>query len=197
MTVSEKLVQTAKNVPKVFAAGKTAEYDRFWAAFQHSGQRVNWQNAFNNQLWTDETYNPKYPIISTSGNSLFANTNITDTKVPVDLSAASNATSMCSWGKIKTFRKLIVHENLTFGSAFYNAQWLEELNVEGTIGNSIDLHWSTKLFKASMESVVNALSAAKTGQTVTFSKTAKEAAFTAEEWAALIATKPNWTISLA
>jgi hypothetical protein len=31
---------------------------------------------------------------------------------------------------------------------------------------------------------------------VTFSKKAKEAAFTADEWEALIATKPNWTISL-
>jgi hypothetical protein len=31
---------------------------------------------------------------------------------------------------------------------------------------------------------------------VTFNKTAKESTFTADEWAALIATKSNWTFSL-
>ncbi len=182
--------------------GKQTEYDRFWDLFQQNGEKVNWQNAFNNQLWTDEIYNPKYPIVSTSGNSIFANTSITDTKVTVDLSAASNATSMCSWGKIKTFRKLIVHEGLTFSNAFYNAQWLEELTVEGIVGQSIDLHWSTKLSKASIESVINALSDTATGKTVTFSKTAVTNAFSTDgdglsvEWVELISTKPNWTFVL-
>lgn len=53
-----------------------------------------------------------------------------------------------------------------------------------------------KLNKASFESIINALSTTASGKTVTFSKTAKEAAFTADEWAVLIATKPNWTFSL-
>jgi hypothetical protein len=68
--------------------------------------------------------------------------------------------------------------------------------VEGSvIAVSINLQHSP-LTKASFESVVAALSPTVTGQTATFSKKAKEAAFTADEWAALIATKSNWTFSL-
>lgn len=75
---------------------------------------------------------------------------------------------------------------------------LVNITIEGVIGNSgIDLHWSTKLSKESIESFINALSATKTGKSITFSKTARENAFTDEEWASLIATKPNWTISLS
>jgi hypothetical protein len=61
---------------------------------------------------------------------------------------------------------------------------------------NFNVHWSPKLSKASIESIINALSSTTSGLTVTISKTAKEAVFTTEEWATLIATKPNWTISL-
>jgi hypothetical protein len=75
---------------------------------------------------------------------------------------------------------------------------LEEIRFEGVIGqNGLNLQWSTKLSRESIESIINALSTATSGLTVTISKTAKENAFTDEEWASLIATKPNWTISLA
>ena len=50
--------------------------------------------------------------------------------------------------------------------------------------------------KNNMQSVINALSSTATGKTIIFQKAAKEAAFTQEEWDALIAAKPNWTISL-
>lgn len=83
-------------------------------------------------------------------------------------------------------------------SLFNNCAGLTELTLSGTVGqNGLNLQWSTKLSKDSVESVVNALSSSTSGLTVTFSKTAKETAFTDEEWAALIATKSNWTISLA
>ena len=52
------------------------------------------------------------------------------------------------------------------------------------------------LDKESIESFFAALSDTTSGLSMTFSKKAKEAAFTEEEWAMLVATKPNWTISL-
>ena len=61
--------------------------------------------------------------------------------------------------------------------------------------NGFNFQWSP-LNKASFESVINALSSTTTGKTITFQKAAKETAFTQDEWDALIATKPNWTISL-
>lgn len=65
---------------------------------------------------------------------------------------------------------------------------------------------NTLLTKESIISIINALSDTTTALTVTLSKTAVNNAFetakgnadgsTSEEWAALIATKQNWTISL-
>jgi hypothetical protein len=66
---------------------------------------------------------------------------------------------------------------------------------DSVIAASINFQYSP-LTKESITSIINALSPEITGQTATFKETAKEAAFTAEEWAALIATKPNWTFSL-
>ena len=45
--------------------------------------------------------------------------------------------------------------------------------------------------------IVAALSPTLTGKTIKFKQTAKEAAFTAEEWEQLIALKTNWTFNLA
>lgn len=81
--------------------------------------------------------------------------------------------------------------------AFNQCKKLEEVRFYGTIGsNGIDFQHSTKLSRASIESIINALSSTTSGLTVTFSKTAVNNAFTTAEWNALAATKSNWTISL-
>lgn len=81
--------------------------------------------------------------------------------------------------------------------AFNQCKKLEEVRFYGTIGsNGIDFQHSTKLSRASIESVINALSSTTSGLSVTFSKTAVNSAFTTAEWNALAATKSNWTISL-
>ena len=79
---------------------------------------------------------------------------------------------------------------------FNNATKLTEITIGGTIGKSINFG-TCPLNKASIESVINALSTSVTGQTATFKKTAVESAFTEAEWENLIATKNNWTISKA
>lgn len=100
--------------------------------------------------------------------------------------------------KLVTIDKIICNKNTTFNSTFNELGALENITFEGELAkNGLNLQWSTKLSKASIQSVINVLSATTSGLTVTLSKTAKEAAFTADEWSALIATKPNWTISLA
>lgn len=96
---------------------------------------------------------------------------------------------------LNTIDKLIIAEHNTFDSNSFNNSAISNLTVEGVIGSTINFQWSP-LTKASMTSVINALSSSTSGKTATFKKTAKEAAFTASEWDALISTKPNWTISL-
>ena len=84
---------------------------------------------------------------------------------------------------------------LSMASTFSGCKALTTLTIEGTIKHNTNVQ-SCPLTRASIESIISHLSDTTSGLTVTFKKTAKEAAFTADEWAALIATKSNWTISL-
>lgn len=98
---------------------------------------------------------------------------------------------------METVEKLILKDDgsQTLSNSFSQCYALKNIVIEGVIGNNVDMS-ACPLSKASFTSVINALSSTTTGKTASFKKSAKEAAFTADEWAALIATKTNWTISL-
>lgn len=101
--------------------------------------------------------------------------------------------------RLKSVEKVILKSDgsQTFNNAFLELYVLEDLTIEGTIGkNGFDIQGSPKLSKASIENIIGCLSTTTSGLTVTLSKTAVDTAFTETEWATLIATKPNWTISL-
>lgn len=107
--------------------------------------------------------------------------------------------SLFSGSRIVTMEKLKFYEtNPEFTTnMFYNCADLENLNADGIIAkNGLNLRWSTKLSKASITSIINALSTTTTDLSITLSKTAVDNAFTDDEWSALIGTRLNWTISL-
>ena len=205
-------------------AGRKAEYDRFWDTYQQNGKRTNYANAFGGLGWTDALFKPKYDIQITDSYMMFRNTRVTDLSnlsVLLDFSKSINMQYMFQWATTKhigvvdmsymagqthsmfgytdslhTIDKIIVTERVIFSSdAFMEAQVLANITFEGVIGSSINFQWCP-LTKASITNIVEHLSATATGQTATFKKTAKEAAFTDTEWAALIADKTNWTFSL-
>ena len=96
-----------------------------------------------------------------------------------------------------TIDKIISHANLAFTNAFQGAPKLENVTFEGVIAqNGLNFQWSPLLSKASIESIMAALSTTTSGLTVTLSKTAVNNAFTTEEWTALVSQHTNWTISL-
>ena len=119
-------------------------------------------------------------------------------KIDLSSSTVNNGTFDGDY-KLKSIDELVLGENTPYSNGSFNECYeLENMIVTGTIGkNGFNVKWSTKLSKASIESIINALSSTTSGLSVTISKTAKEAAFTDAEWSALIATKSNWTISLA
>ena len=89
-------------------------------------------------------------------------------------------------------------ETVYNANTFIRCDELVNLTIDGVIGQEgFNVKDSKKLSKASITSIISALSTETTGLTVTISKTAKEAAFTDDEWSVLEATKPNWTIALA
>ena len=128
----------------------------------------------------------------------------------IDTRGAASISNMCSYGyNLTKIQKLILKDDgsQSAGNAFTSCSNLTTLTIEGTIGqNGFDLHWSP-LDKASIQSVINALSATTTGLTVTLSQTAVNKAFetssgandgsASAEWATLTGTKTNWTINLS
>ena len=132
------------------------------------------------------------------------------TTIPlIDTSKGVNFANMFnSCSNLTTIPQLNTSKGTNFIHMFYNCTDLTNLTMTGTIkANGMDLHYSTKLSKASIISVINALSDTTNALKVQLSKTAVNNAFetsdgvadgsTSEEWTTLIATKANWTIALS
>lgn len=138
----------------------------------------------------------------TSALELFSNTyNLTRVGV-LDFSKISgSAIGNCfAWSGVKTIDKVIVTPNTRLDNFPGAAQQLESITFEGTIAKpGLDMTYCTKLSKASIISIINALSTTTSGLSITLSKTAVTNAFgstTASEWTTLVGTKSNWTINL-
>jgi hypothetical protein len=97
---------------------------------------------------------------------------------------------------LRTIEKIRSDENTQYPSAFASCRGLQNVTFEGVIGQNIDFKDSSRLSKASIENIIGCLSDTASGKKLTLSNTAVEAAFSADEWDALEATKTNWTISL-
>lgn len=116
----------------------------------------------------------------------------------IDVSNVENCYSMFSSAtNLVTIEKFKVSAKTVLTEAFYDCSALENLIIEGTISqNNFNTQWSTKLSKASIESIIEALSKSASDKTITLSRTAVNNAFTTSEWNNLKASKSNWTISL-
>lgn len=213
--------------------GQQKEYDRFWNSYQSNGEKTAYNYAFAYGGWNDETYKPKYTPKPKNASYMFTNTKITETKIDVDFSQATNI-SYCFVGayyvksigvidtreaknnitqmlaycrQLQTIDKLILLDDgsQTFSNVFLECNSLKNIVVEGVIGNSISFQYSP-LTADSITSVINALSATTSGKTLTLKLSAVNTAFetssgaadgsTSEEFAALVATKTNWTITM-
>jgi hypothetical protein len=100
--------------------------------------------------------------------------------------------------KLTTIPKLNLSKATNITYIFQKANNLKNITFEGTINISFKPNQSnTATFsKATIESMINALSDTATGKTLTLRTANKTSNFTDEEWEALIATKSNWTFSL-
>lgn len=196
MNIAEKALQLKQDIDDVYEAGRLS----VWEGIQNGGRAANYYYAFAYNRFDDNNYNPPYVIKSTDTTTgsqaiFYANELITDTKV--EIIAAKNANNcFYNMSNCHTIRKFTVNENTSFTNTFTGVTNLVNLEMSGTIGKSFDIHWSTKLSRASIESIVNALSASSSGLTLTLSETAVNNAFSEDEWNALVASKQNWTISL-
>lgn len=206
------------------------------------GKPANYAYALAGPRWNNNTFYPRYNIVSASSgvNGMFRGCSVTDLAarlkecgVTLDTSNATELYIFAAYSeithfptvdsrrcdslsqsfyhatKLVTIDKLILRDSgdQTFNIVFSNCKALQNLVIEGTIGqNGFDTKWSTKLSKESIISIIEHLSITTSGLTVTLSKVAVNKAFetsdgamdgsTSDEWLALAATKANWTISL-
>ena len=186
-------------------------YDQFWDAYQNNGKYEHWMHyayAFAGRGWTDEVYNPKYPISFGGGYSaqhMFISSRITDTKVTITVNDDSSellAANPFANSSLETIRKFVIKRpnGLAVGE-FTNCTALKNITIEGVLSGRSgrtdpNFQWSP-LTKASIKNVIDCLSDTSVEVTATFQKTAVNAAFSTDEWNALVASKPNWTITLA
>lgn len=207
-TIADKLTQIANDIPIIYESGYNSgfsdglskgEYDyfySFWDSFQQNGNRKYYPYAFSFG-WNDENFNPQYPLINLSQVTyMFFNSEITNVNVDIGINGIRADAMFSQCKQLQTIKKLIVDENTTFASnSFYQCEALENITIEGTIASDINLQYSTKLSRASVESVINHLSDSTSG-TITFNEAVLWNNYTPDAFEELIATKPNWTISL-
>ena len=213
MSIAEKLTTIAENQQAVYEAGKNKAIYDWWDAFQtmYRGQayatdQTNYMYAFAGVCWGDDNYNPIRTLKPTgNAQNMYAYSNITDTKVPIDLTGTvTNCAYMFAYAtKLKTVRLLKIQDTTPMSSHFTDCTKLENLTIEGTIGRIINLG-QCPLTRASIENVIGNLSDTATVDTVngkeltaTFKTSAVNNAFTTDEWNAIVASKPNWKFVLA
>lgn len=202
MSIAEKLTTVAENVPKVYEAGKKAEYDDFWDAYQRNGTRTNYHTAFRTG-WTDAIYNPKYPIVCSSNNSatsMFTYTSITDTKVPITISGNNTGVFYGASSLVTVYSLDVSGVTANIGDWFMQCPKLANIKFVGVIPMGMDIS-ACPLTAQSLVSIVEHLSSTTSGKTLIVKASAVNNADWSttdyESWDALIATKPNWTFSKA
>ena len=212
MSIADKLTTIAENEQRVYDAGKQAEQYDFWNTFQKGGNvEVNYQHAFSHGRYTDETYNPIYPLKCDSYNTtasqyIFYGSSITDTKVEI-IVGQSRATTSCfqNCKQMHTIRKLTLNGSNSMTDTFSNCSALVNIEIGGVISRNMDIHWSP-LSKASIKSIIEHLSDTESGRTLTLSESAVNTAFginvkdettypEGSEYYNLRHSKDNWTIS--
>lgn len=230
-------IELAPKVNEVFEAGKKAEYDEFWDAFQAKGTLTNYNFAFSGKGWNEKNFFPRYDMRPTLATYMFRDMHNTKWSewdlvehleklgVELDFSGCTDMSFTFHWAisfsrlgiidiskatsttlafgnctKLHTIEKLITSETVVYTQMFTGDTKLVNITVEGTIAkNGFDTSPCVALSRASIISIINALSTNTSGLTVTLSKTAVETAFgsvESAEWQSLIAPKSNWTISL-
>ncbi len=212
MTIAEKLQTIAENEQMVYDAGYAkgkaqgggddGYYDTFWDVFQNYGNRTNYEHAFhspyNNDMWTDVNYAPKYPLVcdgNSAAEAMFQYAAITDTKVPIYVYGKGGTYAFVSCTKLKTIRLLYVTESTVFTNWFAGCSALEEVTfAQGSvIATPISFSSSPKLTTASVLSIISALKdlTGQTAQTLTLHATVKTALTDGQK--AAIAAK-NWVL---
>lgn len=194
--------------------GKQAEYDAFWDTLQQNGNRTNYNWGFYGKGWTDDNFKPKYFNVNMARGMFedtklvksdylkrldfskcasfiqtFYNSTVEEVGI-IDMSSMTRghgcANMFLSCKSLRKIEKLIPPKEGIFNGSFNQCSALEDITIEGVIvSNGLDFQHSTKLSRASIESILAHLDDVYHGEarSVTFSKAAVDKAFETSEGA--------------
>ena len=221
-----QIAELQQDVAEAFEAGKKSEYDLFWDVYQSNygidnpemfGKRTNYAHAFSGYGWDDTTYKPKYPIIPTNAEYMFAFSRIS--YADIDFSRCTNVNDILSYAYgmlvftidvsncknttiARCFRHSALHtldlttdETIAYNGIFTSTTKLTNLTITGTIGqNGFNVKDCTKLTHDSLMSIINALkdySGSEQTYTITLGTTNLDKLSTEEK---AIAQGKGWTL---
>lgn len=160
MSIAEKLTTIAENEQKVFDAGKQAEYDAFWDAYQLGGNRKNYVHAFSYTGWNESNLKPKYVVQPTNASNMFYQMGYIEGSYTVDLrpikdkldfSQATNMNYAFQTSKITHIGVVDVRNcgsnlNNTFGN-MYDLKEIEKIIVceTNTFPSTFAQCWANKI----------------------------------------------------
>jgi hypothetical protein len=187
-----------QKVEEVYNKGAQDEYDRFWDSFQDYGNMKFYGEAFAGYGWTDETFKPKYPIVTDTQanrtNSMFSYAKkITNIMIPLYFYDKNSNSTFANCSNLKkigddTGGGIWTTRYRTWPSNFGSCSNLEEIRfldynekgeyVPSEIGNSIDFKSCTLLSVASMINIIKHLVDYSTDSTGTYTLTLHDDAWT-------------------
>lgn len=190
---------------KVVLSGGTKQGERLVSMFDGcSNLKIIEKEYFD---FSQHNYSPTGSVTSTFGNyAIFRYCESLEEIQDIGLNANFIyylTFAYCS--KLKKIEKIRVTETTTFSGVFNYSEAIEDITIEGTIGqNGFNISWSPNLTKESIVSIVSALSETLTEtKTITLSKTAVYNHFSDDgknlnsEWSELIKNKTKWSIAFA
>lgn len=136
MNIAEKLTTIAENEQKVYDAGKKAEWDEFWDAFQTRGARTYYAYSFFGGTWDDVTFKPKYNfIIKGDASQVFYSCAITNLKsileergLTIDILQATSMYRMFAYSKITHIPPLTMPSISSLNQVFHTCSQLKEID---------------------------------------------------------------------
>lgn len=162
MSIADKFTTIAENTPKVYDAGKNAEYDRFWDCFLLPFSGGAFAYTFADKGWNNETLNIplKYlPLKPTSTNYSFRG--CAATIIPsMDFNNCENLNYTYAYARsATTIGTVILRADGTnvFTSSFYYCEALVDITFEGVINSNIAFTQSSNLSSKSVDNITEHL----------------------------------------
>lgn len=140
--IKDEAVKLQKNIDATYAAGKQAEYDRFWDDYQENGNRTSYLYAFAGRAWTNETFKPKHPIKVGNATCMFYFSSIPHIDCEIDFADPFlGLTNMFASAWVERISRFKSYVTLNYySSTFTSCSRLTDISfVEGSvIGRSIN-----------------------------------------------------------